>query len=220
MHRAVFVDRDGVICRNRDDHVKSWEEFVFLPGALEALARLASTDLYIVVITNQAIINRHMVPAEVVEEIHARMVRAIEATGGRVDRVMYCPHRPDEHCSCRKPQPGLLLMAAEELGLDLSHSYLVGDAEADMQAGRAVGCRRYMVLTGRGRRQLLHCWLHGERGFTVVPNLSAAVNAILRRERNNGRGPHGLFFGRNGGKGGRGFQLPDASTSVRDSHRE
>lgn len=182
LRRAVFVDRDGVICRNRDDHVKSWEEFVFLPGALEALKRLASSALSIIVITNQAVINRHMVPVEVVEDIHTRMVRAIEVAGGRVDRVMYCPHRPEERCGCRKPQPGLLLMAAEELGLDLSRSYLIGDAKTDMQAGRAAGCRRYLVLTGRGRRELIRCWLDGERGFAVASNLGAAVGMILRRE--------------------------------------
>jgi D-glycero-D-manno-heptose 1,7-bisphosphate phosphatase len=187
MHRAVFIDRDGVICRNRDDYVKSWEEFVFLPGALEALARLARLDLHIVIITNQSIINRHMVPVEVVEDIHACMLQAIQAAGGRVDRVMYCPHRPEEHCGCRKPQPGLLLMAAEELDLDLSQSYLIGDAETDMQAGRAAGCRRYLVLTGRGWRQLIRCWFHGERGFTVVPSLGAAVNAIDQRESRMGR---------------------------------
>ena len=187
MQRAVFIDRDGVICRNRKDHVKSWEEFVFLPGALEALARLAYLDLSVVVITNQAIINRQIVPVKAVEDIHARMVQAIEAAGGRIDRVLYCPHRPDEHCSCRKPQPGLLLKAASELGLDLSRSYLVGDAETDVQAGRAVGCRRYLVLTGRGQRQLVNCWLHGENGFTVVPSLGWAVDSIVRRERRVGR---------------------------------
>jgi D-glycero-D-manno-heptose 1,7-bisphosphate phosphatase len=188
MHRAVFIDRDGVICYNQNGHVRSWEEFVFLPGALEALARLARSDLAVVVITNQAIINRHMVPAEVVEDIHARMLRAVGATGGRVDRVMYCPHRPDEYCDCRKPQPGMLLRAAEELELNLSQSYLVGDAEADMQAGRAAGCRRYLVLTGRGPRQLVRSWLHGEQGFAVVPHLGAAVDAILRCEGKNGGG--------------------------------
>jgi D-glycero-D-manno-heptose 1,7-bisphosphate phosphatase len=199
MHRAVFIDRDGVICHNRHDHVKNWEEFAFLPGALEALVGLASSDLYIVIITNQAIINRHIVSAEVVEGIHVRMVQAIEAAGGRVDRVMYCPHRPDEHCACRKPQPGMLLKATEELGLDLSRSYLIGDAETDMQVGEAAGCRRYLVLTGRGRRQLICCWLHGERGFTVMPNLGTAVNAILRREnRGEQRYPHLAFIG--GGK--------------------
>ena len=182
MPRAVFIDRDGVICQNRKDHVKDWREFRFLPGALDALAWLAQTDLRIVIVTNQAVINRGIIPAETVEEIHRRMVSAIEAAGGRVDGVFYCPHRPDEGCSCRKPQPGLLLQAAERLALDLPGSYLIGDAEADMQAGRAVGCRRFLVLTGRGRRQLLRCWLHGERGFTVVPNLGSAVGRILRLE--------------------------------------
>jgi len=182
MHRAVFVDRDGVICRNRNDHVRHWEEFVFLPGVLEAMARLARLDLYVIVITNQAIINRRMAPVEVVEDIHARMVRDIEAAGGRVDQVMYCPHRPDERCACRKPQPGLLLKAKVELELDLSRSYVVGDAKTDMQAARAVGCRRYLVLTGRGRQQLIRCWLHGEHGFKVVPDLGAAVSGIERRE--------------------------------------
>ena len=190
MRRAVFIDRDGVICRNRDDYVKSWEEFVFLRGALEALSRLARLDLLTVVITNQSLINRHIAPVEVVEDIHARMVQAIHTAGGRIDRVMYCPHRPDERCSCRKPQPGLLLKARDELELNLAQSYLIGDAETDMQAGRAVGCRCYMVLTGRGRRQLIRCWLHGERDFAIVPSLGAAVNAIVRRER--GRSNFGL----------------------------
>ncbi len=187
VQRAIFIDRDGVICRNRDDYVKSWEEFVFLRGALKALARLAHLDLHIIVITNQSIINRCMVSVDVVEEIHARMVRAIETAGGRIDRVMVCPHRPDEYCACRKPQPGLLLAAAEELNLSLSQSYLIGDAETDMRAGLVVGCRRYLVLTGRGWRQLIRCWLHGERGFAVVPSLGAAVSAIIRREDGVGR---------------------------------
>jgi histidinol-phosphate phosphatase family protein len=182
MRRAIFLDRDGVICRNRDDYVKSWEEFVFVPGVMKALARLASLDLHIIVVTNQAIINRGMVPVAVVEDIHARMVQAIEAGGGRVDRVLYCPHRPEELCDCRKPQTGMLQMAARELRLDLSQSYFIGDAETDMHAGRTAGCRCYMVLTGRGRRQLIRCLLHGKRGFTVMPNLGWAVGAILRRE--------------------------------------
>lgn len=182
MRRAVFIDRDGVICHNRNDHVKSWEEFTFLPGAVGALVRLARLDWPVVIITNQAVINRGIMPVEAVEDINARMVRAIEAAGGRIDRVMYCPHRPDEHCTCRKPQPGMLLMAADDLGLDLSQSYLIGDAETDIQAGRAVGCHRYLVLTGRGRRQLIRCLIHGKLDFAVKSNLGAAVNVILRRE--------------------------------------
>jgi histidinol-phosphate phosphatase family protein len=182
MRRAVFVDRDGVICHNRSDHVKNWEEFVFLPGAVEAMVRLARLDVPIVVVTNQAVINRGLVPAKVVEEINDRMVREIEAAGGRIDRVVYCPHRPDEHCSCRKPQPGMLLMAAQDLGLDLGQSYLIGDAATDMQAGQAVGCHCYMVLTGRGRRQLASSLIHGRINHQVTWNLAAATKAILQRE--------------------------------------
>lgn len=183
MQRAVFIDRDGVICRNRTDHVKSWEEFVFLPGAKEALVRLSSTDFLIIVITNQAIVNRGIVPAEVVEGIHHRMVREVVAVGGRIDRVVYCPHRPDENCSCRKPQPGMLLQTAQEMGIDLTHSWLIGDAWSDMVAARRAGCGRYLVLTGRGRRELVRCWQMGERGFRVALNLDFAIRSLLRRER-------------------------------------
>jgi len=180
----VFIDRDGVICRNRDDHVKSWEEFEFLPGVLDALVRLAQSDLRIIVVTNQAIVNRHLVSGAVVNEIHERMAQTIRAAGGRIDRVMCCPHRPDEECGCRKPKPGLLLDAARELDIDLAQSYLVGDAKSDMGAGRTAGCGyRYLALTGRGKRQLIRCWLDGEHGFRVAADLHGAARAILGHER-------------------------------------
>jgi len=199
MHRAVFIDRDGVICHNRNDHVKSWDEFVFLPGAIESIVRLARLNLPIIVITNQAIINRDIVPVKVVENINTCMVRVIEAAGGRIDRVMYCPHRPDEHCDCRKPRPGMLLRAAKDLDLNLDQSYFIGDAETDMQAARSASCHRYLVLTGRGRRQLMRCLIHGERGFGLKLNLRAAVNAILRQEGRTGwRQPRPVVGGGNG----------------------
>ena len=179
MDRAVFLDRDGVICRNRRDHVKSWEEFVFLPGSLAALARLAAAPVRIVVVTNQAVINRGIVPVATVEDIHARMVDAIHAAGGRVDRVLYCPHRPDEQCDCRKPQPGLPKQAAQEFGVDLSRSYVVGDALSDVGAAKAAGCAPYLVLTGRGWQQWWASLLNRDNGFVVLPDLNAAVTHIL-----------------------------------------
>lgn len=185
MRRAVFIDRDGVICRNRHDHVKSWDEFVFLPGARSALARLAESELAVVIITNQAAINRGLVSVDMVEDIHRRMIQAIQAAGGRVDGVFYCPHRPDEQCTCRKPQPGMLLQAARELDVDLRGSYLIGDAWSDMLAGQAVGCQCYMVLTGRGRRQLLSYLRKGlgqgreNNNFRLARNLQGAVRMIL-----------------------------------------
>ncbi|MCX7854494.1 MAG: HAD family hydrolase [Anaerolineae bacterium] len=196
MQRAVFIDRDGVICRNRKDHVKSWEEFVFLPGARDALARLSRSDFLVIVITNQAIINRGIVPAEVVEDIHRRMVQEVEAAGGRIDRVLCCPHRPDENCGCRKPQPGLLLRAAREMGVDLSSSWLIGDAWSDIVAARRAGCGRYLVLTGRGRQELIRCWRMGEQGFRVALNLDHAIHTLLRTEPIAGRVPMPVWDGR------------------------
>jgi D-glycero-D-manno-heptose 1,7-bisphosphate phosphatase len=180
--RAIFLDRDGVICLNRPDHVKSWSEFVFLACVQESLARLAALDMPIIVITNQAAINRGIVSAEEVEGIHHRMVAEVEATGGRIDRVYCCPHRPDEKCGCRKPQPGLLEQAAGDLGIELQGSYVVGDAYADIQAGLRVGCTAFLVLTGRGLRQVVHALREAPGRFQVVRDLQEAVTSILWAE--------------------------------------
>jgi len=179
--RAIFLDRDGVICENRPDHVKSWSEFQFLPAALPALRRLAQAPLAIIVITNQAIIRRGIVPASAVEEIHERMAWHVRRAGGRLDVIYYCPHRPDEGCSCRKPQPGLLLQAARDLGLELGRSYLIGDALTDIEAARAAGCQPLLVRTGRGAAQAEQVL----RRYPEVPifeDLTEAAAWILSRE--------------------------------------
>lgn len=180
--RAIFLDRDGVICRNRPDHVKNWSEFVFVARAREALARLTILDLPIIIITNQAVINREIISAEVVDEIHRRMIINIEAAGGRIDRVYYCPHRPNERCDCRKPRPGLLQQAAADLDIQLEGSYMVGDAWADIQAGMAVGCTPFLVLTGRGLSQAPQALREGPGCFRVVRDLYEAATVILHAE--------------------------------------
>ena len=195
--RAIFLDRDGVICRNRPDHVKSWGEFVFLPGAQNSLAALSRLDLPIIVFTNQAIVGRGMVPASVVDDIHRRMVSEVEAHGGRIDRVVYCPHRPEDGCACRKPEPGLLLQVADEMGIDLSQSYLVGDAATDLMAGRQVGCQLFLVLTGRGLQQLAASRRSVDH-FSVTCNLTDAATRILKTEvsiTDEVRVPSALHFG-------------------------
>ncbi len=180
--RAIFLDRDGVICHNRPDHVKSWSEFAFLTRAQAGLARLAVLDMPIIVITNQAAINRGLVSAGTVNEIHHRMVASVEAAGGRIDHVYYCPHRPDERCNCRKPQPGLLKRAAAELGIQLESSYIIGDAWSDIQAGLKVGCEPFLVLTGRGLHQVPQALREGAGRFRVVLDLPEAATAILQAE--------------------------------------
>ncbi len=185
--RAVFLDRDGVINVNRPDHVKSWDEFVFLPGVLDALRELARADLFSIVTTNQSAINRKLADDAEVRRIHAKMRQAIEGAGGCIHGIYYCPHRPDENCDCRKPKPGMYLHAARDLDLDLAHSFVVGDASADVQAAQAIGAQPILVLTGRGCE-------HRNRGngagcpecdldCIVVPDLRQAVEWILQKER-------------------------------------
>jgi len=172
---AVFLDRDGVINENRSDYVKCWEEFEFLPGVFDPLRFLAQNHKVIVVVSNQSAIGRGLVPGEVVEGIHRRMRIEIQRRGGRIDGVFYCPHRPDDNCGCRKPRPGLLLRAADELNLDLAGSYFVGDAVSDVEAALAAGCAPIFVLTGRGREQrpLLH-----ENGYNSVPVVRDLAEAV------------------------------------------
>jgi D-glycero-D-manno-heptose 1,7-bisphosphate phosphatase len=180
--KAIFLDRDGVICKNRTDHVKSWDEFRFLPGAKEALAQLSQLDLPVIVVTNQAAINRGLVSAKMVEEIHHRMVDEVTAAGGRIDRVFYCPHRPDEDCLCRKPRPGLLLQAAKEMGVQLAGSYMVGDAATDLLAGSRTGAETFLVLTGRGLRQVIPSFQVMSHPFRIMRELSDAVAHIVDAE--------------------------------------
>jgi D-glycero-D-manno-heptose 1,7-bisphosphate phosphatase len=176
---TVFIDRDGVINENRADHVKSWSEFSFLPGAVGAIVRLTRAGVRVFVVTNQAIVNRGMVSPAQIDEVNQAMVREIDRHGGHVEAVAYCPHRPDERCLCRKPEPGLLLSLAHRFGLDLRRSTIVGDALTDLQAGRAVGSQTILVLTGRGREQLSQAIAHGLAGFTVADDLAAAADLLL-----------------------------------------
>lgn len=143
--RVVFLDRDGVINENRVDHVKSWEEFRFLPGALEGIRKLTEEGFRILVMTNQSAVGRGLLSKAALEEIHRKMMARVESAGGRISAIYYCPHRPDVGCGCRKPKPGLLRQAEEAFKIDLAGSYLVGDMRSDIHAGAAVGCVTILV---------------------------------------------------------------------------
>jgi D-glycero-D-manno-heptose 1,7-bisphosphate phosphatase len=180
--RAIFLDRDGVICKNRTDHVKSWREFEFLPGAIQSIAQLSRLPYLIIVITNQAVIGRKMVEAEAVEEIHRKMVSKLVSAGGRIDAIFTCPHRPEDNCDCRKPQPGMLLEAKRTFDIDLSRSYLVGDAATDILAAQRVGSTAIMILTGRGEQQLVPAFKMAMTPFTITQNLASATAHIMSKE--------------------------------------
>ena len=179
MTKAVFLDRDGVINENRPDHVKSWAEFQFLPGVLDGIARLSQAGVHVFVISNQAIVNRGLVSRDSVDTINQRMIDAIRRRGGNVDAVAYCPHRPEEHCDCRKPQPGLLLALARLHGVDLEDAIVIGDALSDVDAAHAAGCKAILVQTGRGGEQLAMAKAAGRNGFAVAPDLRSAIELLL-----------------------------------------
>jgi D-glycero-D-manno-heptose 1,7-bisphosphate phosphatase len=179
---AIFLDRDGVINENRHDYVKDWLEVEFLPGVFGALRRLAQADCAIVLVTNQSAVGRRIISYEQAIDINWRVVETIRAQGGRVDGAYLCPHHPDENCECRKPRPGLLLQAADELDLDLGRSYFIGDAMTDMQAAEAAGVKGILVLTGRGPKQVRKAGLEGSSPWLVVADLGAAVDHILNEQ--------------------------------------
>lgn len=185
--QTVFVDRDGVINANRAGHVRSWSEVEFLPGALDGLALLRRSGFDVVVVTNQAIVNRGEAPHAAVEAIHARMVVEIERHGGAVRAVQVCPHRPEEGCGCRKPAPGLLLDAAARLGIRLSDAILIGDHEHDLEAARRANCSSILVLSGRTRE-----WPTGQLRdgcLAILPGLLDAARFIVERGRLQAGGP-------------------------------
>jgi D-glycero-D-manno-heptose 1,7-bisphosphate phosphatase len=181
--RAVFLDRDGVINRNRVDYVKNWGEFEFEDASLEGLALLARTDFYVIVASNQSAVARNLVSSAQLEEIHRLMCIMVQDAGGRIDRILYCPHRPEENCECRKPRPGMLYRARDEMCLNLSQCYFVGDSIVDLGAGSAVGCTTVLVRTGQGRSSLDNLKEHSISPTVIVDNLYDAVVWIIERER-------------------------------------
>lgn len=151
--KLIILDRDGVI--NFDTHyIKSPEEWSPIPGSVEAIARLHQQGYTIVVATNQSGIGRGFFDEETLTRIHHKMHTAVEALGGRIDKIYYCSHLPEAHCHCRKPKPGLFEQIATDYGIALHDVYAVGDSLRDIQVAISVGARPILVLTGKGSQTL------------------------------------------------------------------
>lgn len=153
MHtKLVILDRDGTINRDSDEYVKSADEWVPLPGALEAIARLNHAGWQVVIASNQSGLGRGLFDVAALNAMHAKMHKLLAAAGGRVEAVFYCPHSPEETCNCRKPLPGLYEQIGERFGVDLKGVPTVGDSLRDLQAGAAAGCATHLVHTGKGEK--------------------------------------------------------------------
>jgi len=178
--KTVFVDRDGVLNRDRPDYVKSWSEFEFLPRSLDALRLLALHGYSVIVITNQSVINRNMVTRAALEKMHDNMRAASAAHGGHIEAVYYCPHVPEDGCHCRKPEPGLILQAQADYGHDLAATCMIGDSLKDVQCARRAGCgKAVLVRTGHGEQAEGLCRKGEITPDYVADDLMAAVEWLL-----------------------------------------
>ncbi len=175
--KLVILDRDGVINHDSDDYIKSPEEWVPIPGSLEAIARLHREGYKVIVATNQSGVGRGLFDMETLGRIHARMLDAVRARGGEIDAIFFCPHTPEDNCGCRKPQPGLFQEIAERLKVNLTGMYAVGDTERDMAAARLVSARPVLVRTGKGRRTLKKSKTLAD--IPVFDDLAAFTDALL-----------------------------------------
>ncbi len=176
--RVVFVDRDGVINRNRaGDYVRTVDQFEFLPGALEGLARLKEAGLTAIVVSNQAGVGSGLMSIDELERIDDMMLGTISEHGGDISAIYYCTHRKDEGCACRKPQTGLFAKAAMDLDIALDRSYFIGDAQADLEAGVNAGCRTVIVLTGRTSASEIETW--ERKPDHIADDLPSAAEWIL-----------------------------------------
>lgn len=171
----VILDRDGVINADSVQFIKHADEWRPLPGSLEALARLHAAGRTVVVASNQSGIGRGLLSLDALNEIHKLMHTQVQAAGGRIDGVFFCPHRPGEGCDCRKPRAGLFRQIAAHYRVDLAGVPAVGDSLRDIDAARRTGARPILVLTGNGRRAAQAAGPDIE----TYENLAAATDAIL-----------------------------------------
>lgn len=175
--RLIVLDRDGVINRDSEQYIKAPDEWLPVPGSLEAIARLNHAGFRVVVATNQSGVGRGLLDFATLTAIHERMHRTLAQAGGRIDAVFFCPHTADSRCECRKPKPGMLLEIGKRFNVDMTGVPVIGDSLRDLQAAEAVGALPVLVLTGKGERTLR------EGGFPshtlIFPDLAFAASALL-----------------------------------------
>jgi D-glycero-D-manno-heptose 1,7-bisphosphate phosphatase len=148
VNKAVFLDRDGVVNRKppEGNYVTRWEDFHVLPGVVEGIAQMNRAGFEVIIVTNQRCIAKGLLTVPDLEKIHQRMSDSLMSAGAAIDAIYYCPHEMEPVCRCRKPAPGMLVDAAREHGIDLSASWLIGDSDIDIEAGRNAGCKTARLL--------------------------------------------------------------------------
>jgi D-glycero-D-manno-heptose 1,7-bisphosphate phosphatase len=184
IRRAVFLDRDGTINEEKN-YLHRVEDFAFIPGVPQAIRRLNRAGYLVVVVTNQSGVARGYFELSDVQRLHDHVADRLAAEDAHVDGFFVCPHHPEagrgawrRKCDCRKGEPGLLLQAARQLHIDLDHSFMVGDKQADIEAGIRAGCTPLLVLTGYGAETAQNL----DASIPRFVSLTEAVDFILRQD--------------------------------------
>ncbi len=175
--KLVILDRDGVINVNSDQHIKNPNEWIPIPGSLEAIALLNQSGFRVAVATNQSGIERGLLDMATLNAIHDKMVRALAQFGGRIDALFYCPHAAEANCSCRKPKPGMFEEISRRVGEDLKGVPNVGDSLRDLLAGAALGTQNILVRTGNGEKTIREGGM--PENTWVCADLAEAVQRIV-----------------------------------------
>lgn len=176
----IILDRDGVINYDSDYYIKSPEEWIPIPGSLNAIADLNKAGFCVVVATNQSGVARGFYDLETLSDIHEKFIRELAAVGGYVDEIFFCPHHPVDNCNCRKPKLGMFRQIQEKYQVDLSDSFFIGDTYTDMRAALDLPCKPLLVLSGKGQRDLQ---LYSElASIPHFPDLAAAVRYVLAQK--------------------------------------
>ncbi len=174
----IVLDRDGVINFDSDYYIKSPEEWIPIPGSIEAIGQLSQAGYKMVIATNQSGVNRGLYSVETLGLIHQKMLDAIAVVGGKIEKIYFCPHHPDEKCDCRKPNPGMLLQIQRDFKVKSDEMIYIGDSLKDWQAAQTIGCDFVLVTTGNGKKTEHE--LAGEKSLKKFKNLQAFVASWLR----------------------------------------
>jgi histidinol-phosphate phosphatase family protein len=150
MNRAVFLDRDGTVLKEKSYTLKP-EQVELIEKAGEGIKLLNEYGFKVFIVTNQSVISRRYITPSTLHQIHNQMLNLLSPFGGEIEKIYYCPHLASHKCNCRKPKPGMVERAVEEFGIDIKHSYIVGDRSEDIELGNKIGLKTILVLTGYGK---------------------------------------------------------------------
>lgn len=176
--KLIILDRDGVINYESHEYIKSPNEWIPIPGSLEAIVKLNQAGYTVVVATNQSGVGRGLYTEATLKAIHEKMQTELKKLGGHIDKIFYCPHIPEDQCNCRKPNTGLFEMIAKEYDTSLKDTLAIGDSLRDIQAAKKMGCQAILVRTGNGESVISQNI--DLENVSVFPDLLSAISAMLK----------------------------------------